>query len=140
MEDSITGELRDYKFFCFDGNPKYCQVICNRTTNETIDFFDMKWMHQEFKGLALPYKPYSQESIIRPMNFEKMKVFAKELSLGIPFVRIDFYEINGYCFFGEITFYPAAGFGCFYPEKWNEIMGELINIDIKNASCSKNDL
>ena len=54
MEDSNMEELRDYKFYCFNGKPTYCQVIANRSSHETIDFFDMEWTHMEFVGLN-PY-------------------------------------------------------------------------------------
>ena len=54
MSESNQTDLRDYKFFCFNGTPVYCQVISDRSTNETIDFFDMDWKHQPFSGLAIP--------------------------------------------------------------------------------------
>jgi len=126
MEDKKENELRDYKFFCFEGEPKYCQVISDRTTQETIDYFDMDWNHQEFTGLALPYKPFHKSIIPIPSQFEKMKSFARLLSNGISFLRVDFYEINGKLYFGELTFYPASGFGLFSPEKWNYKFGNWI--------------
>ncbi|MFQ6879528.1 MAG: ATP-grasp fold amidoligase family protein [Oscillospiraceae bacterium] len=128
MEDKNTAELCDYKFFCFNEVPKYCQVICNRSTNETIDFFDMEWNHQEFTGLSLPNKPFSNNPISIPIQFEKMKEFASILAKDIPFVRIDFYEVNGDLYFGEITLYPAGGFGVFTPDEWNLKLGEYINL------------
>ena len=69
MEDHIDGELRDYKFYCFSGKPLYCQVISDRSTNETIDFFDMNWKHMEFTGLEKPYYPHSKLEIPRPTQF-----------------------------------------------------------------------
>ncbi len=126
MEDSETDELRDYKFFCFGGKPLYCQVISNRSSNETVDFFDMDWQHQDFTGLAMPHKPFSKLSIHKPINFEKMKELANVLSNGMTFIRVDFYEVNGQVYFGELTFYPASGFGEFHPPKWNKIMGDLV--------------
>lgn len=128
MEDATVKELRDYKFFCFNGVPMYCQVISDRTSNETIDFFDMDWKHQSFTGLALPEKPFSNHSIPIPISFDKMKESAEILSKNIPFVRVDFYEINGKMYFGELTFYPAAGFGVFSPDEWNYKLGNMIKL------------
>lgn len=121
-------ELTDYKFFCFHGIPKYCQVIKNRSTKETIDFFDMKWNHMEFTGLALPGEPFhnAPAAIPVPVSFHSMKEKAAILAEGMPFVRIDFYEVKGKPYFGEMTFYPASGFGVFVPELWNYRLGELI--------------
>ena len=128
MEDSQSKDLRDYKFYCFNGEPLFCQVISDRTSNETIDFYDMKWRHLEFTGLELPRKPFGSTQVNKPKTFEKMKQFAKLLSRSMAFVRVDFYEVNGKLYFGELTFYPAAGFGAFYPEKYNTIIGNLLQL------------
>ena len=126
MEDQESADLTDYKLYCFHGQPYYCQVIKNRQSNETIDFFDINWMHQEFTGLEKPYKPFFSGNIEKPVNYNKMIEFAQRLSEGVPFLRVDFYEINKKLYFGELTFYPAGGFGEFYPRIWNEKLGDLI--------------
>lgn len=127
MKNEYETELKDYKFFCFNGNPEYCQVICDRSTNETIDFFDMNWVHQEFIGLNSKCSN-SKHPIAKPVTFEKMKEFACILAKNTKFVRIDFYEIERKLYFGEITFYPASGFGNFKPSEWNEKLGDMINL------------
>lgn len=126
----MKSDLADYKFFCFNGKPEYCQVILNRSTNQTIDFYDMDWNLCEFTGLALPGEeyPHSDVSIRRPQNLDKMKEYAKKLSRNTSFVRIDFYEVNEELYFGEITFYPASGFGTFVPEEWNVKLGKKIRL------------
>lgn len=134
MVDEDEPELRDYKFFCCNGEPKYCQVISDRSTDEKIDFYDMDWNRLlGLLGLADNIHN-SDHDICRPSSFEEMKVFAKKLSKNIPFSRIDFYEINHRLYFGEITFFPASGFGCFRPDEWNERMGELIVLSSKSIS------
>lgn len=126
-KDAKTEGLTDYKFYCFDGDPKYCQVIKDRNTIETIDFFDMNWELQEFIGLNRK-AVHATLMPERPSRYEEMKVIVKKLSEGIPFSRIDLYEINNRIFFGEITFYPASGMGSFRPEKWDNILGNYITI------------
>lgn len=130
MKNEYETELKDYKFFCFNGEPKYCQVITDRSINETIDFFDMEWNHQEFIGLNSKYSKYSNSKhpIEKPVTLEKMKEFAYILAKNTKFVRIDFYEIEKKLYFGEITFYPASGFGDFTPSEWNAKLGEMINL------------
>ena len=120
-------ELTDYKFYCFNGNPKFCQVILNRSSKETIDFFDMHWEHQPFVGIT-PNIQNSKSIIEKPKNFDKMKNFARELSTGTYFCRIDFYEADDHLYFGEFTLYPGSGFGYFAPDKWNYILGDMISI------------
>lgn len=129
MDDGTGSDLRDYKFFCFGGKPQYCQVISNRSTKETIDFFDTEWNHQEFTGLS-SFLQFSEE-IKQPQSYKEMQGLAGKLSQRIPFVRIDFYEIKGKPYFGEITFYPASGFGVFTPNKWNVILGKQIELPLE---------
>lgn len=106
-------------------------MISDRSKNETIDFYDMDWNHQEFTGLALPHKPFSKYEIPKPITFENMKRAAAILSKGIPFLRVDFYEVNGKMYFGELTFYPASGFGEFEPEAWNKVLGDMIELPVR---------
>lgn len=125
------GSLRDYKFFCFNGEPKLCQVISDRAINECIDFYDTSW--NRIVGLVGLTEGVhnSNLNISRPESFDEMLRCARILAEGIPFSRIDFYDIDGHAYWGEITFYPASGFGEFRPDKWNLIIGKWINIDTK---------
>ncbi len=126
MEDPTgTSDLLDYKWYCFNGEPKYCQVIKDRKTKETIDFFDTEWRHQEFIGLN-PNVEYAIDTPAPPSKLDEQIRIARKLSKDIPFSRIDLYEINGEIFFGEITFYPASGMGGFRPEKYDEILGQML--------------
>ncbi|MCD7811603.1 MAG: glycosyl transferase [Ruminococcus sp.] len=127
MMDDESGELRDYKFYCFNGIPKYCQVISNRSTNETIDFFDMNWKLQPFTGLTEDVKN-STFPPSRPNNFEEMKLLVDKFALKNAFSRVDLYSINNNVYFGEITLYPYSGMGSFRPEEWNRKIGEMIVI------------
>ena len=122
-------ELSDYKFFCFNGKPLYCQVIRDRHTCETIDFYDMQWRHQDFSGLFVGALIRNGEKpVSKPTRLFKMIEICEKLSNNIPFVRIDLYSVKDKVFFGEITFYPASGFGHFKPKKWNKILGEKIDL------------
>ena len=72
----------------------------------------------------------SDDDILCPRSYNKMKQMARVLSKDLPFSRIDFYEINGNPYFGEITFYPACGFGEFRPNEWNTTIGEWVHLPI----------
>lgn len=119
-------DLPDYKFFCFNGEPKCCQVITGRESKMCVDFFDREWNHMPF---IEPSKyTFSEESIIKPMNFEQMWKFAETLSNNVPFVRVDFYNLSGKILFGELTFFPTSGIGGFDPPIWNEYFGSWIKL------------
>ena len=118
-------DLPDYKWFCFNGEPKFCQVIQDRNTNETIDIFDVNWNHQDFIGL----NPKAVNACVmptRPINLDTHLHIARELSKGIPFSRIDLYDSGNHIYFGEITFFPASGMHSFRPNQYNIILGQMI--------------
>lgn len=131
MEDESGTDLKDYKFFCFNGVAKYCQVIANRSTDECIDFYDRDWHHQEFIGLS-PIAHYSPIAHHSPANYMDMLRMADKIASVVkaPFVRVDFYNVKGHIYFGEITFFPLSGFGEFRPQVWNNKLGEDINLSV----------
>lgn len=126
MEDRNYRELRDYKFFCFQGKPKLMFVASNRQgEGETyFDFFDMDYNHLDIiNGHSnAPQQP------AKPKNFDKMIKFAEMLSKDIPHVRVDFYEVNGKLYFGELTFYHWSGLVPFEPEEWDYKLGDMIDL------------
>ncbi len=124
-------DLPDYKWFCFDGEPRYCQVIQDRTTNETIDFFDTDWNHQEFVGLNPAAGP-AAISPARPVDLETQIKIARELSKNLPFSRVDLYGLDSDTYFGEITLYPKSGFGIFRPDDYNLLLGQMLKLSGEN--------
>lgn len=107
MVNNPIYDLSDYKFFCFNGEPKYCQVIRDRHSKESIDFYDMNWRHQEFVGLN-PIASNGINPVPRPLLLDDMICICHKLSENMKFVRIDMYVIDNRIYFGEITFYPAS--------------------------------
>lgn len=117
-----TGELRDYKFFCFNGRPTYMQLEVGRyTSHNTRNFYDMDWNLMPF-GKELPHNPNIH--VEKPLMFEKMKEIATDLSKPFQFVRVDLYQVNGKIYFGELTFFPAGGAPDFVPDEYDEIVGK----------------
>lgn len=132
MVNESGSDLIDYKFFCFHGEPRLCQVVSDRFTEEKIDFYDMDWNRMDgLIGLVVrdDIIQNSKTDIPYPSSFNDMKRIAKKLAKNIPFSRIDFYEINNKPYFGEITFFPASGFGEFRPNKWNAKIGEWLKLE-----------
>ncbi len=125
--DSRTQELRDYKFFCFNGIPKVLFIASDRQSvdQETkFDFFDMDFNHLPITN----GHPNATTPPEKPLCFEEMKAIAAKLSSGIPHVRIDLYEADGRIFFGEYTFSHWGGMMPFNPESWDKIMGDWIDL------------
>lgn len=131
MEDQSDKELMDYKFFCFNGEPRIILVCTNRFSNDGLqeNFYDINWNLLEVQR---PTHRNSKTSIDRPRNIDNMLYLARKLSENIPFVRIDFYDVNGKIYFGEITFFPASGFEEFKPQEWDLKLGEWIKLPLPN--------
>lgn len=125
-----TNDLPDYKFFCFNGEPKFCQVISGRDKKMCIDFFDRNWNHQPFHEPH--FYPFADETPQRPENLEIMWNAAAQLARREPFSRIDFYDIGTKVYFGEITFFPTSGMGGFNPIEWDYKFGEWITLPHNN--------
>ncbi len=126
VDESEKMSLRDYKFLCFDGNVK-CSFVCSdRFSKEGlhVTFFDNDWKVLPFER----HYPARKEGLPKPKSYEEMIILAEKLSKGIPFVRVDFYEINGKVYFGELTFYPGSGFEEFTPRIADEWLGNLIKL------------
>lgn len=126
MEDE-HGELRDYKWFCFDGEPKVMFVASDRQKNgeETkFDFYD-----ENFNRLPITNgHPNSSTFIEKPKGFDIMKELASKLSKGLPEVRMDFYDVNGKVYFGEFTFFHWGGLMPFEPREWDLKFGDWIKL------------
>lgn len=125
MVDESGYELKDYKFFCFDGEVKLLFIASDRgsKTEETkFDFFDTNFNHLPFTN----GHPNSTKKIAKPQGFEEMKKIAALLSKGHPHLRVDLYDINGKIYFGELTFYHWSGMTPFEPMEWDYKLGEWI--------------
>lgn len=130
MEDSAgKGDLTDYKLHFFSGECKAVMIGQNRFGANGLDndYYTPEWEHFDFtRGNSHNAEKLSP----RPPEMDEMLRLGKMLAKDEPFVRIDFYVINGKIYFGEITFYPASGFNAFHPEKWDHIFGEWIKIPV----------
>ena len=127
VKNTASTDLSDYKFFCFNGEPTYSQVIRDRYSKETIDFYDMEWNHQEFVGLN-PVARNGLTPVARPKHLDEMIGICRKLANDHTFVRVDLYVIDEKQYFGELTFYPASGIGTFLPEVWNGRLGDLLTL------------
>lgn len=119
-------DITDYKFMCFDGVCKLCFTCTDRNSVDglKVTFFDLDWNKLSF---TRDY-PRDENSIPRPQRLDDMIDLAERLSSGIPFVRVDFYEIEGAIYFGEMTFYPGSGYEKFSPVEWDYKIGKLITV------------
>lgn len=123
-------ELKDYKILVFNGKAKLSFVCSERFTRSKlkVTFFDLNWNKMPFE------RSYPKSSILidKPQNYELMIELAEILAKGIPFIRVDFYEVKGHVYFGEMTFYPGGGMESFNPKEWDAKLGEWLELPTEN--------
>lgn len=123
MDDKTGRTLRDYKFWCFNGKPMY--MYCTVKDDDIYEnFYDMDFTPVDINHGFRRYQPEFE----KPAGFEEMKVLAAKLSEGIPFVRVDFFQVEGTVFFGEFTFYDWAGLQPFERREHDVKLGRLIDL------------
>ena len=106
LEEAEHGELRDYKFFCFDGEPRLIQVDFNRFTNHERNIYDLTWT---LLDVEIQYPNNKKIIIDKPSRLSEIVKLSKELSKGFPHVRVDFYQVKDVIYFGELTFFMEVG-------------------------------
>jgi len=127
MIDESGYELKDYKFFCFNGEPKALFVATDRGHGTTrFDFFDINFNHLD----VTQHYPRSERTIHIPDNYEKMIELARLLSKDLIHVRIDMYNVSGTIYIGEFTFYHFCGYQPFVPQSFDLLMGSWIDLSI----------
>lgn len=125
LDSDGSAGLTDYKFMCFDGKVRCVFTCIGRAEGDVrVDFFDRYWNHLPFTRNS----PNADVPPEAPENLEGLISAAQELASGIPFVRVDFYEVAGKSLFGEMTFYPGSGFYGFEPYEWDERFGSWIEL------------
>ncbi|RIW36053.1 glycosyl transferase [Bacillus salacetis] len=130
-EEYLGNDAIDYKFYCFNGAPKYLFIVTNRfqPNGPNGDYFDMNGNHLKVRDIEFYNNP-TPNSLL-PSSFEEMKTIAQKLSQGIPFVRIDLYERKEKPIFGEITFFDSSGFSKFDQPDFDYELGRLIKLPEK---------
>lgn len=126
MEDSISKDIKDYKFFCFNGSMEFFDIDIDRFIEHRANYYDRNGNFLPFGKTYCP--PDYTKKIEMPKNLDKMIELAETISHNTVLSRIDFYEIDGQVYFGEITFYPGSGFSPFTDEKWDYKLGDMIDL------------
>lgn len=126
IEDG-SGDLRDYKFFCFNGKVKFFKIDFGRFKEHHANYYDIY-------GNLLPFgeincAPDFNIHLDIPHTLSQMIQLSEKIACGEPFLRVDFYTIGDFIYFGETTFYPASGLGRFTSDEWDYKIGDMLNLN-----------
>lgn len=126
-EAYLGDDVADYKFYCYNGYVDAVMICVDRQLGDPkFYFFDKDWKLKRYnkRGKDAP----EDFTLPKPDGIDKMFELASILSRNIPFVRVDFYNINGKIYFGEITFFPASGFDKNRLPESDLLFGEMIQL------------
>ncbi len=128
-QEVSSSSLIDYKIWSFDGKPAYIWACANRTKHScVVGVYDLEWnFHPEY-SVSTPHYVLSDKALPRPRSMDRMLQAASILSKGFPQLRVDFYEVGGHAYFGEMTFTSAFGLNNFYTSEFLEILGSLTDL------------
>ena len=132
IEELLDDNIVDYKFYCFNGKPKFLYVSEGLGGDHNLakmNFLYLNWQKTEFQ--RVDYKQF--DSIPeRPVNLNEMIRVCEKIACDFHFVRVDLYSIKRTIIFSELTFYPNGGFAPFYPIEWEKKIGSWIKLPIDN--------
>jgi hypothetical protein len=141
MVDDLGGVLKDFKFLCFNGEPKLISFVSDTVSESgtkrkySKDFFyDPNW--QRLNIVSKGYAPDPSEKVNQPKCLDTMLEIAKKLSADKAHVRVDFFLINDKPYFGELTFYNYSGYTRFNPPHWDKTLGDWLTLPPKIADMN----
>lgn len=123
--DNKEQQINDYKIMCFNGKVR-CSFVCSNRTKESlyVNFYDVDWNPMPFER----HYPKNPVEIEKPSKYDDMVRLAEILATDIPFVRVDFYQVNDKLYFGELTFYPGGGIEEFDPKSYDLMLGKWLDL------------
>lgn len=128
MTDETGWQLKDYKIFCFNGEPKFIEVDYDRYVGHKLNVYDLDW---NFVDFYMTSPNDVNVNIEKPIELTKMLDFARQLAKNEAFVRVDFYSIGNRIYFGEFTYTPGSGMIDFHPKEWDKKLGEWLKLNIQ---------
>ena len=141
LEDQDDVSLIDYRFMCFEGKAKLLFVDINTAASDGShnadalrNVYDLNF---DYLNVKVGREQFEKDLVKRPENFEKMIEYAEILSKPFPHCRVDFYNIRGEIYFGEMTFYPGGGTQKITPSEWDIKLGNWINIKSNKIQMKK---
>ena len=126
-DDNDSNDLTDYKFYCFNGEPKFLYISKGLKNHSTarISFVTLDWKFAPFS--RSDYRPLEQLPP-KPKKFDEMIRIAKMLSKNCKFLRVDLYYVDDSIYFSELTFFPCGGMMPFSNKNDDLELGKMINL------------
>ena len=125
LQNESGAEVKDYKVWCFNGEPKFVEVDYDRYVGHKLNVYDLDW---NFVDFYMTSHNDANVKIPKPNNLDEIVELSKKLAKNETFVRIDFYSIGDQIYVGELTFYPGGGCIDFHPDQYDYILGDMLEL------------
>lgn len=128
IEKNLSDDIQDYKFYCFNGHPKFLYISKGWENHEDtrVSFLNMDFTPAPFRRTDhIEFDKLPK----RPDNFDEMIEIAEKLANGIDFVRVDLYNVGGKIYFSEFTFTPCSGMMPVSPKKYDLVLGKMLRLN-----------
>ena len=125
-DNSNSSQLTDYKVYTFNGRAKMIMINKDRGVDTKADYFDTDYQCLDF---SWGY-PHAEVKPQKPKCFDEMIELAEKLAKDTYELRVDFYEVNGQIYFGEMTFFDGSGFDKIEPIEWDYKIGSWVKLPI----------
>lgn len=131
--EPLDGEIIDYKFYCYNGKCRHFLICKDRKTKTKYINYDLN-----FNCIKLSPNSYvTKDKFKCNKNFNIMLEIAEKLAKPFPLVRVDFYDVDGKIYVGELTFSPGGGFNTYY-EEWDNKLGDYLVLPKANVNIENN--
>lgn len=132
QDGGLSSSLIDYKFYCFNGEPRCAMVVYDRVIGGSAMkyIYELYPWHKNAQASDIKHQKMHSREIPAPTNLDKMLDICRKLSEGFPLVRVDLYEVNGKIFFGELTFTSEAGFITYLSKEYREELGRHLHLPV----------
>ena len=121
----------DYKLHYINGKLEFVYVSYDRKGVNDRCVYDADWNRMPFVWVApYQYRENLNTSDVKcPPTFDKMKEIGSKIAQMFKLVRVDFYDVDGRLYIGEITLYHGSGYDHFYPQEYDLIYGQKLKLD-----------
>lgn len=124
----------DYKFMCFNGEPRLIQLHHDRYGAHTLTYYTPSWRKADIKRID---EETSATVVEKPERLDEMLMIARKLAKEMNYARIDLYVVNHEVYFGEITMYPTAGFSTFSRYEDDAMLGDWLTLPCDSLQKEK---
>lgn len=114
----------EYRLHCMNGVVKFISVGAIINGQRVSCLFDETWQPID---ASLQYSRFDQQ-IAKPKMLTDMLDIARNLAEDFVYVRVDLYQLDDRIHFGELTFFPGAGYAVLEPIEWDHTFGSWLKL------------